>query len=120
MSLLFETARIEPGITVVGLFGRLVAGPEGRALEVLVHDLVDAGERKVILDLSGIVKIDSAGVQFLIQCFFTMRQAQGDLRLADPAPKVARLFSYTRLDAVVPIYDSVASASAEFDVKKRV
>ena len=117
MSLEFETARIEPDITVVSLYGRLVAGPEAQVLEGLVQDLVGGGERKLILDLCGIVKIDSAGVQFLLQSFFTMRQAQGVLRLANAPPKVARLFSKTRLDAILPTYVSVPAASVGFDRK---
>jgi hypothetical protein len=46
MSLQFETARIEPDITVVRLVGSLIAWPEGHAVERLIRDLVGRGERK--------------------------------------------------------------------------
>ena len=100
------------------LVGSLIAGPEGHGLELLVRDLVSTGAKKVILDLSGIDKIDSAGAQFVLQSFFTVRQAGGALRLASATPKVARRFSITRLDALLPIYRTVAAASADFELKK--
>jgi anti-sigma B factor antagonist len=118
MSLQIETARIEPDITVVRLVGSLTAGPEGNALERFVHDLVGRGEKRLILDLCGIEKIDSAGCQYLIQCLFTARQAEGELRLASANPKIARLFNVMRLDALFPFYRTVAAASVDFELKK--
>jgi anti-sigma B factor antagonist len=119
VSLQFETARIEPDITVVRLVGSLIAGSEGHALEQLVCDLVGRGEKKLIFDLSGIQKIDSTGAQFVIQCFMTVRQAEGELRFAASPPNVSRLFSITRLNTVLPVFETVAAASVEFELKKR-
>jgi anti-anti-sigma regulatory factor len=79
VSLQFETARIEPDITVVRLVSSLIAGPEGHALEQLVRDLIGRGEQKLILDMCGVEKISDVGAQFLIQCFFTVRQSEGGM-----------------------------------------
>lgn len=100
------------------LAGRLTAGTEGQALERLIHDLVGRGEKKLILDLSGIEKIDSAGARLVIQRLFTIRKEAGELRLASPSPTVARLFFLTPLDAVIPICWTVADASADFNSKR--
>ena len=97
MSLEFETTRVEPDITVVRLVGRLTAGREGQALERLIYDLVGRGERKLILDLSGITKIDRAGARLVIQCLFIIRKAAGELLLASSS-STARLFFLTRLE----------------------
>ena len=118
MSLQFESTRVGPDITIVRLLGSLVAGPEGHALESVVLDLAGRGEKKLIFDLCGIDRIDSAGVQFVLQCFFTLRQAEGELRLASANPKVARLLSVTRLDALVPCYRTVTAASASFKLER--
>jgi anti-anti-sigma factor len=118
VSLTFETTRIEPDIVIVRLLGSLVAGSEGHALGLLVSELVGQGEKKLIFDLCGIEKIDSVGAQFVIQCFFTMQQAQGALRLASAAPNVNRLFSVTRLDTLLPFYRTVAQASEHFELNK--
>ena len=120
MSLTFETTRIEPDRVIVRLLGTLVAGSEGHALGLLVSELVGQGEKKLIFDLCGIEKIDSVGAQFVIQCFSTMQQAQGALRLASAAPNVNRLFSVTRLDTLLPFYRTVAQASEHFELNKGV
>ena len=119
MSLEFETTRVGHDITAVRPVGSLTAGPEGQALERLIHDLVGRGEKKLILDLSGIKKIDSVGARLVIQCLFTIRKEAGELRLASSSSTVARLFFLTRLDAVLPIYWTAADASLAFDLKKR-
>jgi anti-sigma B factor antagonist len=119
VSLTFETTRIEPDIVIVRLLGSLVAGSEGHALGLLVSELVGQGEKKLIFDLCGIEKIDSVGARFVIQCFFTIQQAQGALRLASAAPNVNRLLSVTRLDTLLPFYRTVAAASEHFELNKR-
>jgi len=88
VSLQFMTTRIEPDILIVQLIGSLIPEPEGHGLESLIQGLADRG--KVILDLGGVERIDSAGIQFLIQCFFTLRKAGGGLRLAGASPKISR------------------------------
>ena len=90
----FETARIEPDITVVRVVGSLIAGTESHALERLVRDLVLMGQKKLILDLCGIEEIDHTGRLYLLQCLYAVRQAGGEVRLASANPKVASLFSW--------------------------
>jgi anti-sigma B factor antagonist len=104
VSLQFETAKVEPDITVVRLIGSVITRTEGHALELLVRTLVGRGEKKLIFDLSRVEKIDVIGIQFLIQCLFTMRRADGGLRLASATPKVARVFTVTLLDTLLPCY----------------
>jgi anti-sigma B factor antagonist len=113
-----ETARIEPDITVVRLIGRLITRLEGHALEALVQELLSRGEKKLIFDLCGIEEIVSGACPFLMQCSFTARQAGGDLRLATANPRVIRLCGITRLDTMLPLYRTVASASEHFELTK--
>ena len=118
MSLQLETTEVEPDITVIRLVGSVVEGPEGYALERFVLDLVGGGEKKLILDLSGVSRIDSGGARFVIEAFFTMRQANGGLRLAGATPKVARLFRITQLDTLLPLYRTVAAAAERFELTR--
>ena len=119
MSLQIETTRIEPDITVVRLVGSLIAGSEGHALEQLVLGFVGRGKKKLIFDLSGVEKIDSTGARSVIHGFLTVRQAEGELRFAAAPPSVSRLFSITRLNTVLSVYETVAAASVEFELKRR-
>ena len=114
----FETARIEPDITVVRVVGSLIAGTEGHALDRLVRDLVGMGQKKLILDLCGIEQIDHTGRLYLLQCRHAARQAGGEIRLASANPEVARLFNITRIDRPVSLYRTVTVASLNFELKK--
>jgi anti-sigma B factor antagonist len=118
VSLQLETTKVEPGITVIRLVGSLIEGPEAYALERLVYDLVGRGEKKLILDLGGVSRIDSGGARSVIQSFFNMREAMGGLRLAGATPKVERLFRITQLDTLLPFYRSVAAAAEHFELAK--
>ena len=114
----FETARIEPDITVVRVVGSFIAGPEGYALELLVRDLVGKGQKKLILDLCGIEEIDHTGSLYLLQCLHATRQAGGEVRLASANPEVARHLSITHLDRQLPLYRTVTVASLNFQLKR--
>ena len=118
MRLQVQTARIEPDVTAVRLIGRLITRVEGFALEVLVQQLVARGEKKIILDLCGIEEIGSSACQFLMQCYFTTREAGGDLRLATANPRVIQLCRIVRLDAMLPLYRTVTAASEHFELAK--
>ena len=118
MRLEFEIVRIEPDITIVRLTGRLIAGPEGHALERLVRDLVGRGQKKPILHLCGIEEIDHTGGLYLLQCLHATRQAGGALRLATANPEVARLLSITRLHRQLPLYRTVTVASVKLELKR--
>jgi anti-sigma B factor antagonist len=113
-----QTAKIEPDVTIVRLIGRLITLVEGRALEALVQELVSRGEKKLIFDLCGIEEIGSSACRFLMQCYFTTREAGGELRLASANPKVSRLCRISRLDTMLPFYRTVAAASKRFDLVK--
>ena len=117
MSLELETTKVAPDITIIRLVGSLIEGPEEYALERLIYDLVGR-ERKLILDLSAVGRIDSGGARSVIQSFFTMRQANGGLRLAGATAKVARLFRITQLDTLLPFYPTVAVAAEHFELAR--
>ena len=117
MSLQVQTTRVEPNIVVVHVSGSLTSGPEGRLIvEPLVNDLLNQGEKKLVLDLTGVEEIDSTGEAVIIHCFLVARKIGAGLRLAGASVKVARLFMITRLDTVLPIYPTVAAACEGFTV----
>lgn len=118
MRLHYETAIIEPDITVVRLIGRLITLREGRALEVVVNELVARGDKKLIFDLCGIEEFGSMACGFLMHCWFTARNAGGDLRLATANPRVIRLCRVAQLHTMLPFYRTIAAASQRFELAR--
>ena len=83
--------------------GALVVKPEGRlnmvaapGLRKELHSLVEQGNSRIVVDLSGTDFIDSSGLGALISGLKAARQAGGDLRLAAPTRQVTNLIRVLR------------------------
>lgn len=73
------------------------------------------GESKqVVLDMSGIEFIDSAGLGSLISSLRQILAKSGDLKLASPTTRVQVLLEVTRLDRVFQIFQNLEEAVAAF------
>lgn len=96
--------------TIVVVNGPLGAGDSENLYERDVGRLIDEGERLLILDLSGVPRIDSIGLGGLVQMFVRMRTRGGSLKLVAPTPFVRNVLTITKLTTVFEIHDSVDRA----------
>ncbi|MEU0042961.1 STAS domain-containing protein [Streptomyces werraensis] len=71
------------------------------------------GQRRVVLDLSGVSFCDSAGLSVLLGAWRRADQAGAVLVLACVPPKVQRMLNMTGMDTVLRVYDTVAEAGDE-------
>ena len=60
------TEREENGISILSLDGRIVLGEESNALRERVKALLAAGKKKIVLNMSNVTYIDSAGLGTLV------------------------------------------------------
>ena len=109
-----ETLEPAPGITVLKLNGRLMTGPESEGLEALVRKLLRENRKKLILDLTGVDYIDSAGLGVLTFCSATMQSGGGALRMAGAQPLPQKLFQMTKLDKILSFFPTVEDACRDF------
>jgi anti-sigma B factor antagonist len=101
------------GIAVARFTGRLdfTSAAEARGQ---FTQAIGAGHRKLIIDLSKVDFVDSAGLGSLIGGMRAARQAGGDLRIADPSEQARMLLSLTSLDQVLKIHPTVEEAVVGF------
>ncbi len=102
----------KPGVTVIKLSGKLMMGPESAAMEKLVNERLDAGDRHLVFDLSELRQIDSTGIGRFIACFNRLLPLNGSMGMAAALPTIRQSFRVTRLDTVFKSYDSTADALA--------
>lgn len=69
-----------------------------------------AGERHVLIDLSDVPFMDSAGLGALIGGIRRAREADGAVAVACSRPALTRLLHTTGFDRIVPVTESVADA----------
>ena len=100
-------------VMIVHCHGRIVYRDEAAALSRLVGEVLQH-TRKLILDLSGVSAMDSAGIGELA---LLQSWAQGNnaaLKCAGPNTFVRNLLDLTNLDSVVEIHSSVDEALESF------
>lgn len=105
---------LQDNIVLLKLFGEMMGGPDATLLNDKLHQLIEAGKKNVIVDLSSISWINSSGLGILIGALTTIRNAGGDLKIASVTDRIQRLLEITKLHQVFDIYDSVDSAISEF------
>ncbi|MBX2819641.1 MAG: STAS domain-containing protein [Rhodothermaceae bacterium] len=100
---------------VITLKGNVMGGPDGAKLHDTLHDLKEEGKKNVVVDLSKTKFMNSSGLGMLISGMTTMRNAGGDLRLANVADRIQSLLVITKLITVFKHYDSVDDAVNSYE-----
>ena len=108
------TARELSGVTVVDLSGRITLGEGSATLREMVRDLLNKGQKKIILNLGDVNYIDSSGIGELVAAFTTVRNQGGDLKLLNLTRKVHDLLQITKLYTVFDVKDDEAAAVKSF------
>ena len=66
----------------------------------------------LILDLSGVSYVDSAGIGALVQCFASRRKSGRRLLLIAPNDQVQKLFKLTQVDTLLEVFPTLEAAQA--------
>ena len=106
MLLEIRESRMEPDITVIQLSGRLELGSECQRIESLAAGLLTDGVVRVMLDLTRVEYIDSAGIGVLAMVAGQFMRAGGGMVLVLGEGKMKSMLHVTGLDAIMPLADS--------------
>jgi anti-sigma B factor antagonist len=100
----------EKGVTIISLKGEVVGGPDATELRRQLQNLIEQGKKKIVVDLGQVELMNSSGLGMLIGGLTTVRNAGGDLKLANASPKILTLFTVTKLSKVFTHFDSLKNA----------
>ena len=106
------TTRHIDDIAVLEISGRITLGEGNVMLREIVRELIDKGNKKIVLNLGEVQYVDSSGVGELVKTHTTVRNQGGQLRLANLTKRVNDLLQMTRLSAVFDIEPDEATAVA--------
>ena len=101
-------------VTVLVLRGQMLLDDGDLALRNRIHDLVDRGCAKVVLDLGGVTYIDSSGVGMLVAKLKTLKENRGDMKLLHLNPRAESLFGMLKLLVVFERFEDEAAAVRSF------
>jgi anti-sigma B factor antagonist len=67
----------------------------------------DEGQRRIVIDLSGVPFMDSSGLGVIVACLKRLRESGGDLALVTaPGSPPSKLLSLTGLDRAIPTFST--------------
>ncbi len=107
------TQRVEDGITVVQPDGRIDT-LAAEQLDQALQATMAAGDYKIVMDMSKVEYISSAGLRSLAAVLVKCREEGGDMKLAALNERVTRVFKIIGFDILMSVSDTPEAAIAEF------
>src|SRR5689334_6085136 len=113
------TRRFFGGIPILDVAGPFVAwaDPDRTLLRSAISRLISEGRVSVLVHLSRMTDIDAQGLGELAWGWATLRRSAGQMALIAPRRLVRELLMLTKLDTIMPIYDSEDRALASTQVE---
>lgn len=103
-------------VTVLQLAGRLELDDGDTVLRDCVNRLADEGRVNLVLDLTDVTRMDSAGIGMLVGKYLTVKKRGGVIKLIHLSGRTSRLMHITRLASVFEIFDDEDQAVRSFGV----
>ena len=102
------------GVVILELSGKIMGGPDASLLNDKLHELIEANKVNIVADLAKVDWMNSSGLGILIGGLTTMRNNNGDLKLARITDRIQSLLMITKLMSVFDTHDDLESAIASF------
>jgi anti-sigma B factor antagonist len=106
--------RILGDVAVVDIKGRITFGEDAEQLRDKINSLLHQGHKKLLLNLSGVDYVDSAGLGEIVGTFATVRRHGGMLKLLGLTSRIHDLLSITKLLTVFETFDAEGPAIHSF------
>jgi len=101
-------------VYVLAIKGKLMDSPETDELHTHIESFLKRQIKKIVIDLKHVNFLASTGIGALMRCVTTVRNAGGELKFAGLSDKVRDIFAITRLNGILPVYDTVNAAVHSF------
>ena len=101
-------------VTVLALTGEITLDDGDLLYRRKGHELLEHGRVKILLDLSAVTRVDSAGVGMLVAKLKTVREKHGDVRLLNLTARSYHLLGMMKILTVFESFDDEAAAVKSF------
>lgn len=90
------------------------AARETEELYRIFDRMREQSDNRVLIDLSGVTRVDSSGLGALMACYSHAVRRQGILKLLNPSPQLRRVLRITKIDSVLELYETEQEALQSF------
>jgi len=112
-NLTIATRRADP-VVILDLSGQIRLGETNIDLHKAIHELVDGGEKKVLLNMANVTHIDSSGLGELVAGHATLEKNGGEMKLLGLNDRVTELMMITKLLTVFDVFENEEIAVNSF------
>ena len=112
----FHVSEVQQGslvVTLVEVTGRIDSMNASELGEALTGE-IERGGRQLVLDLSQVTYMSSAGLRELVAAYSKLQNLSGDLRLAQPSSRVQDILEMSGLDTILQVYATQVEAIASY------
>lgn len=100
-------------VTLIEVSGRVDSMTAGQLGESLGH-AIDGGNVNLVLDLSNVDYMSSAGLREIVTALKKVKRARGNMVLAQPSDRVREVLEMAGLDTIFRIYAGQEEAIGSF------
>jgi len=101
-------------VTIIEMSGKLMGGTDADVFRDLIHEIIEEGKRRVLVDLAGVKWVNSTGVGILITGYTTMRRNRGDMKLLNVSNKIQSILYVTKLNLIFECFENEDEAVTSF------
>ena len=102
------------GVAIVDLEGRITMGDGCTVVRHAVRELVNSGNKKILLNLQAVSYVDSAGLGEMAGSYVTVAKLGGQLKLLHTQPRINSLLQVTKLYALLVAFEDEGDALRSF------
>lgn len=106
--------RKKEDVIVVDFRGRLVAGPGEELLRDVMNELLAEGWKKILLNMTEVPRIDSAGIGELVASVKLAKRFHGAVKVWLAGGRVRDVLELSQILPALDVYDSEQSALVSF------
>lgn len=114
MNSLTITERRSNSVVILDLKGNIRIGSGSIELHKTVRQLIEKGEKNILLNLAGVTHIDSTGLGELIASYITLKKNDGVMKLLHLTKRVRELMVITKLLTIFYVYQDESEAVNSF------
>jgi anti-sigma B factor antagonist len=108
------TERRARDVTILDLEGNLIMGGGSALLRDTIRRLIEAGEKKILLNFAGVKYIDSSGIGEMVSASVALRRDGGHLKLMNIPPKVDEVLALSSVLSIFEVYDNESEALKKY------
>lgn len=101
-------------VSIIDLSGRITIGEGDVIMREKVNEVVDQGQNNIILNLTKVTYMDSAGIGELVACLKRVKEKGGMIKLLNASGKVYDLLQLTKLEDVFESFKDEKEAISSF------